>query len=107
MADEHGHREYDQSTDLDLLISLLGQLENKIVVDVGAETGSFVSALLKAGAEAIYAFEPFPNNVSALRAAFNGLPTVRVSDVAIGARDEATCLHVVEDKSAGHPDAFH
>ena len=43
---------YDQDTEVDLLTGALKRLENKIAIDVGAEKGGFIAALLRAGAEA-------------------------------------------------------
>ena len=107
MQDLRAQSEYNQGAELRLLAKILGSLENKIVVDVGAEHGAFIRAFLDAGAEAVYAFEPFPKSVRALRAEFAESPAVRVFDLALGERDESAVLHVVEDKSGHHADAFH
>src|SRR5688572_807932 len=107
MQDQRAEGEYDQGVELRLLTKLLGSLDNKIVVDVGAERGSFVRAFLEAGAEAVYAFEPFPTSVATLRDDFADSPKVQIFDLAIGDRDEQVPLHVVEDKSGCHANAFH
>ena len=98
---------YDQGTELTLLTQLLDRLDNTIVLDVGAEKGKFVRALLRAGAEGVYAIEPFPSNVEALQAEFGDLPTVRILAMALGAHDDAVQLHIVEDKTGRLPDAYH
>ena len=103
--DEHGY--YNQGTEVQLLIDMLGRLENKHVIDVGAETGSVVRALLGAGADAVYAFEPYPASVEMLQKQFGDLPSVRIIDVAVGARDEGTKLYVVEDKTQHIAEAYH
>src|SRR4051794_14006110 len=67
---------YDQDTEVRLLTALLGYLDDKEVIDVGAEHGSFVGALLKAGAAEVYAFEPYPPSVEILRSTFGETPAV-------------------------------
>mgnify|MGYP000923945936 CR=1 FL=1 len=98
---------YDQETEVRFLIDALRRLRNKHAIDVGAERGSFVGALLDAGADSVYAFEPFPANVAALRERFEGHQAVQIFDLALGARDETTLLHVVEDKTHHIGDAYH
>jgi FkbM family methyltransferase len=98
---------YQQETDINLLVQLLALLENKAVIDVGAEKGSFIEALLDHGAEKIYAFEPFPANVNALRERFSNLPQVHIFDVALGARDEIATLHIAQDKTGGDANCYH
>jgi FkbM family methyltransferase len=98
---------YDQGTEIDLLIQILEQIGNKVVVDVGAEKGTVVDVLLRAGAEAVYAFEPFPPSVEALRTAFAATPSVHVFELALGADDGSDVLHIVQDKTGDHADAYH
>ena len=107
MLNECASDEYDQGTDLALLAKLFGFLANRSVIDVGAERGTFVRVLVDAGAEAIYAFEPFPKSVHSLKSAFAETPAVKIFQVAIGDRDDEATLYVVEDKTALHEDAFH
>lgn len=107
MQDSSAQSEYNQGAERRLLTKILGSLDNKVAVDVGAERGAFVRAFLEAGAEAVYAFEPFPRSVEALQAAFVGNPTVQVFGLALGECDDDVVLHVVEDKSGSHADAFH
>ena len=64
-------------------------------------------AFLDAGAEAVYAFEPFPKSVATLRDDFVDSPKVQIFGLAIGDRDERVVLHVVEDRSGCHANAFH
>ena len=101
------HAFYDQATEVQLLISVLHELEDRTVVDVGAEKGSFVEALLRAGAERVYAFEPYPASVAALRVRFDTNPAVHIFDTALGAQDGTVSLHVVEDKTHNIDDAYH
>ena len=46
-----GSSPYVQDTDYRLLVAFLSRLDNRIVVDVGAEKGSFVEACLDAGSQ--------------------------------------------------------
>jgi FkbM family methyltransferase len=98
---------YDQGTEIDLLVQILEQIGNKVVVDVGAEKGTVVDVLLRAGATAVYAFEPFPPSVEALRTTFAATPSVHVFELALGADDGSDVLHVVHDKTGDHADAYH
>jgi FkbM family methyltransferase len=98
---------YDQDTEVQLLTNLLGHLDDKKVIDVGAEHGSFVGALLQAGADAVYAFEPYPPSVEILRSTYGDTPAVHVFDMAVGASEGRVTLHVVEDKTGHAADAYH
>src|SRR5215212_4810298 len=98
---------YDQGTEVRLLSALLAQLDNKVVLDVGAEKGIFTRAFLGAGAETVYAFEPFPRSAASLRSAFGDTPAVRILELALGASDERAVLHVVQDKTGRLEDAYH
>lgn len=97
----------DRGTDTALLTQLLGRLENKAIVAVGAGESGFLGSLVEAGAEAVYVFEPLPASVEIVRSTFGDMPTVRVFDIALGARDEAVMLHVAEDETGHHGGAFH
>src|SRR5215217_8737734 len=107
MQSDNAEMYYDQDTEVQLLTKLLGHLTDKTVIDVGAEHGSFVGALLKAGADAVYAFEPYPPSVEILRSTFGETPAVHVFDLAVGAADGEVTLHVVEDKTGHAADAYH
>ena len=82
----------DHGPEASLLTTIIGSLENKVAIQVGAADPHRVQALLDAGAEAVYAFEPFPEHAAALRAAFAETPAVRIFEIAIGARDEPASL---------------
>ncbi|MCC7369328.1 MAG: FkbM family methyltransferase [Chloroflexi bacterium] len=107
MQDEHVEVYYQQDTEIRLLATLLECLDDKTVVDVGAEHGSFTEALLRAGASTVYAFEPYPMSVDLLKGKFHDEPTVHVFGLALGASNGQVTLHVVEDKSGHIPDAYH
>jgi FkbM family methyltransferase len=98
---------YDQGTEARILVRLLDRLENKAVIDVGAARGSLTRVCHAGGASAVYAFEPFPENVEALRTTFADVPSVRIFDIAVGARDEPATLYVVHDKTGLHDEAYH
>jgi len=98
---------YDQDTDIRLLTAIMSRLQNRIVIDVGAERGSFTRALLQAGASHVFAIEPHPVNVAALFAEFGADESVAVLDVAVGKYDEPATLYLAEDKTGERPDAYH
>ncbi|MHB8626471.1 MAG: FkbM family methyltransferase [Aggregatilineales bacterium] len=98
---------YHQETEIKFLQQLLEKLDNKIAIDVGAEKGSVTQALLDAGSQAIYAFEPFPTNVSALRQKYNDESRVKIFDFALGLRDETVNLHIAEDKTGQNGEVYH
>ena len=98
---------YQQETEYALLLDLLPRLDNRIVLDVGAEKGSFVDACLAAGGEHVFAFEPYPPHVKSLHDRFDGVSAVTVYDVAIGAADGTAALHVATDRSGRAFDYHH
>lgn len=98
---------YQQETELTVLLNMLARLDNKIVIDVGAEKGSVTKACVDQGCEAVYAFEPYPPNMKRLREQFGNNPRVHLFEMAIGLRDETAQLNVAEDKSGYGLDAYH
>src|SRR5262245_8386709 len=90
---------YHQDTEVGLLLRLFDQLDNKIVVDVGAEKGSFVEAFLNRGCPRVYAFEPYARHVEYLREHFGGNPAVQIFPFALGSRDEMTVLHIAQNRT--------
>jgi FkbM family methyltransferase len=107
MHDKRLETAYDEGIGIGIVTTMLRSFESKLVIDVGADKGSFIWALLKAGAEAVYAFEPYPGNLSALRSSFAETPAVRIFDLAIGARDGDVPLYSIEDKTGRHAATFH
>ncbi|MHB8532598.1 MAG: FkbM family methyltransferase [Solirubrobacteraceae bacterium] len=61
---------YRQEPEVDLLRGLVGHLEHRTLLDVGAERGEVAEALLGAGIERAHVFEPHPANINALRERF-------------------------------------
>jgi FkbM family methyltransferase len=98
---------YEQDTDVRLLAALFERIPLKVAIDVGAERGGFSQAFLDRGAEAVYAVEPFPPNIAALRERFAVSPAVRILEMALGERDETAALHLIEDREAHNPSSYH
>ena len=95
---------YGQEAEARLLTSFLARLEDRSVVDVGAERGAFADELLRGGATELYAIEPEPRNADALRDRF-GDPRVRVLELAAGDTDGELPLHLSVSPS-GDPITF-
>ena len=98
---------YEQGTDVRLLTALLLRLENKTVVDAGAERGGFTQAFLDHGAEKVFAIEPYPPNVSALQKRFGAHPQVQILPLALGERNETATLHLIEDRAGDNVSSYH
>jgi FkbM family methyltransferase len=103
---DSGSDNYYQGTEYRLVRDLLRRLDDRIVLDVGAEKGSFADACLSAGAERVLAFEPYPPHVEHLRRKFNGSPIVTVFNLAIADHDGTATLHIAHD-GAGEPMDYH
>ncbi len=99
--------DYFQETEYGLARRLLSRLTSRTVLDVGAERGGFVDACLTAGAERVFAFEPYPPHVEHLRTRFGASPEVEVLDLAIGDRDGPAVLHIAQDRSGRALDYHH
>lgn len=84
---------YGQEPEADLLGAFIAKLGSRVVVDVGAERGSFAQALLDAGADELHAIEPEPANAEALRRRFGGDGRVHVHEVAVSVADGELELH--------------
>lgn len=93
---------YHQEAEAALLARIVPQLDNRSAIDVGAERGAFVEALLAGGADKIHAFEPEPRNVESLRARYGDDPRVTVHPCAITNSDGGLDLHLsVDAEGAG------
>jgi FkbM family methyltransferase len=103
---DSGSDNYYQGTEYRLASELLLRLDDRIVLDVGAEKGGFADACLSAGAERVLAFEPYPPHVEHLRRRFKGSPAVTVFDLAIADHDGTATLHIAHD-TAGEPMDYH
>jgi FkbM family methyltransferase len=96
---------YRQEPEARLLCALLSALERQQVIDVGAERGAFVEALLDAGADEVYAVEPEPGNADFMRKHFESDPRVRVLEYAASDADGQLQLHRSVG-SSGEPVTF-
>jgi FkbM family methyltransferase len=85
---------YSQDVELRLLSKLLSGLDSRTMIDVGAERGDVADEMLRAGVEVLYAFDPYPDNASALRVRFADDPRVRVYEQAVSDADGSGELHV-------------
>ncbi len=86
---------------------MLARLDNRIVIDVGAEKGSVTKACVDQGCEALYAFEPYPPNMKRLREQFGTHPKVRLFEMAVGLHDETAQLNIAQDTSGAGLEAYH
>lgn len=96
---------YGQEPEVRLLASFLPHLDDRTVIDVGAERGAFTDALLRAGSERVYALEPEPSNVEFLRDRFRGDARVSVHGFAVSDSDGEVRLRRAVD-SQGAPDTY-
>lgn len=85
---------YGQDPEFELLARLARRLENRAVIDVGAERGVFALAMLAGGAEALHAFEPHPDNIGALRQRLGDEPRAQIHEYAIGEKDVSAQLRL-------------
>lgn len=72
-------------------------LPGSTVLDVGASRGQFAIPALTAGAAAVWAVEPLPENVAVLRSLADGRPNLRVLSCAVGPRSGLSALIVPDD----------
>src|ERR1035437_8048924 len=96
---------YGQDAETTLLGRLISLLERRSVIDVGAERGGFVDAMLRAGAESVYAFDADPDDARALAALYGGDDRVSVHGYAGSDHDGEAQLHVPSSPS-GEPLTF-
>ena len=97
---------YGQEPEALLLGAFLSRLDNRTVIDVGAERGAFAEQMLRAGSGEIHLVEPEPDNVALLRTQFGGDARVTVHAYALTDRDgEAVELHK-SVTPAGEPVSF-
>jgi FkbM family methyltransferase len=85
---------YGQEPELRLLGALVGRLENRSMIDVGAERGGVAQGMLDAGVERLQAFEPHPDNMRTLRSRFGADARVEVHEYALSDSVGSAELHV-------------
>jgi FkbM family methyltransferase len=83
---------YGQEAEALLLRSFLSRLDNRTVIDVGAERGSFAEQMLDGGATQVHVIEPEPDNANHLRARFHDVPKVAVHEYAVSDSDASVQL---------------
>jgi FkbM family methyltransferase len=96
---------YGQDAEVRMLRRLLSRLDRRTMIDVGAERGGMAEQMLQAGVETLYAFDPHPDNATALRVRFADDPRVTVYEHALSDADGSGELHVSSD-SNGEPLPF-
>ena len=82
---------YEQETEIKILLQFCERLNNKSVVDVGAEKGSFIDAFLTGGCGSIYAFEPYPSHINHLQKLFQSNAAVQIFPIAPGEAPLTLC----------------
>jgi len=97
---------YGQEPEARLLGAFLSRLDNRTVIDVGAERGAFAQQMLRAGSGEIHLVEPEPGNVAFLRAEFGGDARVTVHEYALTDRDGETVELHKSVTPAGEPVSF-
>lgn len=78
---------YGQEPEAQLLRSFLARLDNRAVIDIGAERGSLTEEMIDGGASAIHVVEPEPDNAAFLRGRFGDVPAVTVHEYAASNAD--------------------
>jgi FkbM family methyltransferase len=96
---------YGQEPEIRLLSLLMTRLENRTMIDVGAEHGEVVQGLLSSGVERVHAFDPHPDNIRTLRARFDGDARVSVHEYAVSDGDGSAELHL-SSTADGSPLSF-
>jgi FkbM family methyltransferase len=84
---------YWQEPEAQLLTQLLDRLENRSVIDVGAERGTFAEQLLRRKGTQVFLIEPEPDNAAALRARFRRNKHVVVHEYGVTDSDASLVLH--------------
>jgi FkbM family methyltransferase len=85
---------YGQEAEIRLLGLLMSRLEQRSMLDVGAEHGAVAAAMRDAGIEELHVFEPHPDNVRVLRDRFDADPRVTVHECAVSDADGTGALHL-------------
>jgi FkbM family methyltransferase len=70
------------------------RLEERTMIDVGAERGSLAEGMLRAGTDQLHAIDPHPDNARALHARFDADSRVQVHECAVSDGDGDGELHV-------------
>lgn len=84
---------YAQEPEARLLTAFLPRLEQRSVIDVGAERGALAEELLRVGSDDVHVIEPEPENAEFLRQRFRGDGRVSIHEYAISDADRELRLH--------------
>ena len=90
---------YGQEPEAHLLRSFVSRLDNRTIIDVGAERGSFAEQMLEGGATDIHVIEPEPANAQHMRELFDDVASVTVHEYAISDTDGQLVLRRSSDPS--------
>jgi FkbM family methyltransferase len=85
---------YGQDAEARLLSRLIAHLDQRILIDVGAERGDLAQGLLGAGVDELHAIDPHPDNSNALRSRFDADARVKVHEYAVSDGDGVGELRV-------------
>ncbi|HEX3517720.1 MAG TPA: FkbM family methyltransferase [Solirubrobacteraceae bacterium] len=96
---------YGQDPELALLRNIIACLNDRSMIDVGAEQGSLAHAMLAAGVQELHAFDPHHDNAEAIRTRFAGERRVTVHELAISDGDGTGELHI-SSRPDGSPLSF-
>ncbi len=88
---------YGQDAELRLLGGLVARLDDRTMIDVGAERGSMADGMLRAGVENLHALDADPTNTAALRTRFADDARVTVHECAVSDEDGHAELHLSTD----------
>jgi FkbM family methyltransferase len=87
------------SPEIDLLVDLHGILTHRVVLDIGAHTGTVSARLLAAGYRVV-AFEPNPTLYAFLLSRFAAHPQFEALPLALGEKDGTGHLHLASNPQA-------
>lgn len=98
---------YQQDTEIEILKKVIQNLDNKIVIDVGAAKGDFFEFYLSAGSEKIYAFEPYPKNFAGLKKKFQKDTRIQCFPYALGDIEGEKEFHIAVDPASEEEYEYH
>jgi FkbM family methyltransferase len=99
--------DYGQEIDYTLAECVIKYINAKIVVDVGAEKGTFTDIALASGVDNIYAFEPLPRHIIHLNNKYKSNQVVKVIPVAVSSVSGHADLHIAVDSQGKELDFHH
>ena len=96
------YKAYDDRAERRLLARLLQP--GSVVVDAGANIGIYSRFVSKCVGPRglVHSFEPSPDNFVRLQAALSESPNVRLNQLALGAKSEASVLYLSDDLNVDH-----